>query len=269
MSNISRLQPASPTSTLPPRPRNLFPVWLAALLAVLWLIVRDLEISFETLVYGVADMGEYFSRYREPDFSDLSRYLELMGVTLATALWGTAFALVVGFFLAPLAARNLSPHPLIYRAAREVLNFMRAMPDLLLALIFVAALGLGPLPGALALGVHTAGFLGKFFAESLERVDQGVYEGVASTGANFPQLVMYAGWPSILREALGFTLYILDRNVRMAAVLGLVGAGGIGLALNDTVRMFDYGKSGALILVILATILIIDYASAWLRRRLS
>lgn len=268
MSNISRLQPVSPTPTLPPRPRNLFPVWLAALLAVLWLIVRDLEISFETLAYGVADMGEYFSRYREPDFSDLSRYLELMGVTLATALWGTAFALAVAFFLAPLAARNLAPHPAVYRAARELLNFMRAMPDLLLALIFVAALGLGPLPGALALGVHTAGFLGKFFAESLERVDQGVYEGVASTGANFPQLVMYAGWPSILREALGFTLYILDRNVRMAAVLGLVGAGGIGLALNDTVRMFDYGKSGALILVILATILIIDYTSAWLRRRL-
>ncbi len=265
---MNKTRETQSTQALPPRPRNLFPVWLAAALAVLWLIVRDLEISFETLVYGVADMGEYFSRYRQPDFSDLSRYLVLMSTTLATALWGTVFALVVAFFLAPLAARNLAPHPLVYRAGRELLNFMRAMPDLLLALIFVAALGLGPLPGALALGVHTAGFLGKFFAESLERVDQGVYEGVASTGANFPQLVMYAGWPSILREALGFTLYILDRNVRMASVLGLVGAGGIGLALHDTVRMFDYGKSAALILVILVTILIIDYASAWLRRRL-
>ena len=79
---------------------------------------------------------------------------------------------------------------------------------------------------------------------------------------------MYAGWPSILREALGFTLYILDRNVRMASVLGLVGAGGIGLALHDTLRLFDYGQSAALIIVILATILIIDHASAWLRRRL-
>ena len=259
--NVHELKPRAPAAALPPRPRNLFPVWLAAVLAVLWLIVWDLEISFETLAYGVEDMGEYFSRYGQPDFSDLSRYLELMGVTLATALWGTAFALAVAFFLAP--------HPAVYRAAREVLNFMRAMPDLLLALVFVAALGLGPLPGALALGVHTAGFLGKFFAESLERVDQGVYEGVASTGANFPQMVMYAGWPSILREALGYVLYILDRNVRMASVLGLVGAGGIGLALHDTLRLFDYGQSAALILVILATILIIDYASAWLRRRLA
>jgi len=259
---------AVPAATLPPKPRNPLPIWVAATLAILWLIIIDLDISFEVLAYGVADMGEYFSRYGQPDFSDLSRYLALMGVTLATALWGTTLALVVAFFLAPLAARNFAPNPIAYRLARETLNFMRAMPDLLLALIFVSALGLGPLPGALALGVHTAGFLGKFFAESLERIDNGVCEGVASTGANFPQMVMYAGWPSILREALGYVLYILDRNVRMASVLGLVGAGGIGLALHDTLRLFEYGQSAALILVILATILIIDYASAWLRRRL-
>jgi phosphonate transport system permease protein len=256
------------TKSLPPKPRSPVPVWVALTLALLWVIVHDLELSFETLAYGLADMGEYFSRYGKPDFSDLSRYLYLMGITLATALWGTVFALVVAFFLAPLAARNFAPNVVIYRIARELLNFMRAMPDLLLALIFVTALGLGPLPGALALGVHTAGFLGKFFAESLERVDQGVCEGVASTGANFAQMVMYAGWPSILREAMGNVLYILDRNVRMASVLGLVGAGGIGLALHDTLRLFEYGQSSALIMVILATILLIDNASAWLRKRL-
>lgn len=253
---------------LPKKPRDLFPVWLTALVVILYLIVRDLEISFETLAYGITDMGEYFSRYGSPDFSDLPRYINLMSVTLATALWGTLLAVLVAFFVAPLAARNLSPHPLAYRLSREVLNFTRAMPDLLLALIFVAALGLGALPGALALGVHTAGFLGKFFAESFERVDPGVYEGVAASGTNFPQLVMYAGWPSIRREALGFVLYILDRNVRMASVLGLVGAGGIGLALHDTLRLFDYGQSAALIIVMLTAILAIDYGSAWLRGKL-
>lgn len=253
---------------LPPRPFNPFPLWLAALLALLYLIVVHLELSFETLAYGIADMGEYFSRYRRPDFTDLPRYLVLMGETLATALWGTAFAAGAAVVLAPFAARNLAPHPIAYRAARELLNFMRAMPDLLLALIFVAALGLGPLPGALALGVHTAGFLGKFFAESLERVDAGTYEALHACGANFAQTVMYAGWPSILREALGYVLYILDRNVRMASVLGLVGAGGIGLALHDTLRLFDYGQSAALISVILLSILAIDYASTWLRGRL-
>lgn len=264
--SILDLKPVRPPiEPLPPKPRNPMPAWFAAVLAVLWLIVWDLDLSFQTLAYGVADMAEYFSRYGQPDFTNLSRYLGLMGITLATALWGTVFALLFAFLMAPFAARNFSPHAALYRSAREVLNFMRAMPDLLLALVFVAALGLGPMPGALALGVHTAGFLGKFFAESLERVDKGVCEAVAATGANFPQRVMYAGWPSILREALGYTLYILDRNVRMASVLGLVGAGGIGLALHDTLRLFDYGQSAALILVILATILIIDYASAWLR----
>lgn len=266
--SIHELNP-NKAAQLPPKPRNPLPVWISAVLAALWFIVWDLDISFEVLAYGVEDMAEYFSRYGSPDFTNLSRYLELMGITLATALWGTVFALVGAFFLAPLAARNFTPGPIAYRLARETLNFTRAMPDLLLALIFVAALGLGPLPGALALGVHTAGFLGKFFAESLERVDKGVCEGVASTGANFPQMVVYAGWPSILREALGYVLYILDRNVRMASVLGLVGAGGIGLALHDTLRLFDYDQSAALILVILATILIIDYASAWLRGRLN
>jgi phosphonate transport system permease protein len=189
--------------------------------------------------------------------------------TIATALWGTLVALVSAFLLAPFAARNLTPNKATYRLAREMLNFLRAMPDLLLALIFVAALGLGPLPGALALGVHTAGFLGKFFAESLERVDKGVIEAVQATGASRSQVVMYAGWPSILREAIGYTLYIMDRNVRMASVLGLVGAGGIGLALHDTLRLFKYGESAALIVVILSVILAFDYFSTWMRGKLT
>lgn len=254
---------------LPAKPRNPFPVWVALALIILWWIIWDLEISFEMLAYGISDMAEYFSRYGQPDFSDLSRYLELLGVTLATALWGTAIAFVIGFMIAPFAARNFTPHPTLYYISREFLNFTRALPDLLLALIFVAAIGLGPLAGALALGIHTAGFLGKFFAESLEQIDKGVCEGVAATGANFPQMVMYAGWPSILREALGYVLYIFDRNVRMAAVLGLVGAGGIGLALHDTLRLFNYDQAAALILIILLTILVIDYFSAWLRKKLT
>lgn len=254
---------------LPKKPFNPTPVWLSAWLALMWVIIFDLDISFETLLFGVQDIFEYLSRYGRPNFADLSRYVELLGQTLATALWGSALALVVAILLAPFAARNLAPNPIAYRMARELLNFLRAMPDLLLALIFVAALGLGPLPGALALGVHTAGFLGKFFAESLERVDGGIYEAVSATGASRLQVVMYAGWPSIQREALGYVLYIFDRNVRMAAVLGLVGAGGIGLALHDTLRMFNYDQSAALIIVILVTILIIDYLSTWIRGRLN
>lgn len=253
----------------PKKPFNLIPVWLTLWVIILWLIIFKLDLSFEMLAYGVSDMVEYFSRYTIPDFSELHRYIGLMIETIATAFWGTACAVVVSFILAPFAARNMSPNKKVYRVARELLNFMRALPDLLLALIFVAALGLGPLPGVLALGVHTAGFLGKFFAESLERVDPGVIEALRSTGASHSQVVMYAGWPSIMRESIGYTLYIMDRNVRMASVLGLVGAGGIGLALHDTLRLFKYDKSATLIMVIIFVILTFDYFSTWMRGKLA
>jgi phosphonate transport system permease protein len=255
-------------TSLPKKPFNPMPVWISLWLALLWLIIVDLDLSFQTLLYGIADIVEYFGRYSNPDYSNLSHYLELMLQTIATALWGTVLALLVAVLIAPIAARNFTPNLVAYRIGRELLNFMRAMPDLLLALIFVAAMGLGPLPGVLALGVHTAGFLGKFLAESLERVDAGTVEAVQSSGANRLQLVMYAGWPCILRESLGYTLYIMDRNVRMASVLGLVGAGGIGLALHDTLRLFQYDQSSALISVILVVLLVFDYFSTWLRGKL-
>ncbi len=253
---------------LPARPFNPTPTVVLAAIVLAALCVRGLDISPETLAYAGADIVEYFGRYTQPDFADLGRYLRLLLETLATAVWGTAFAFVGGVLLAPLAARNLSPHPLAYRLARELLALSRALPDLLLALVFVAALGLGPLPGALALGVHTVGFLGKFFAESLERVPEGTYEALRATGAGPVQVLCYAGWPSIAREMAGYVCYIFDRNMRMGSVLGLVGAGGIGLALADTIKLFDYGRSAALILVLLAAILAIDALSGWVRRRL-
>ncbi len=262
--------PAAPATlpALPPRPRNLFPLWASLLLGLCWLIVWHLDISFQTLLWGWEDILEYFSRYSQPDFSQTRKYLWLMLETMAMGLWGTVLAVVLGFTLAPYAARNLSPNRRVYNLTRELLNFMRAMPDVLLALIFVASLGLGPLPGVLALGIHTAGFLGKFFAESLERVERGRYEALDAVGAGFAQKVMYAGWPSILREMLGYTLYILDRNIRTGAVLGLVGAGGIGIALYDTLRMFNYDESAALLIIMIVAILLVDRLSAFLRQRL-
>jgi len=257
------------TSKLPPKPRNFFSVWASAIAILVWVIIIDLELDFEMLVYGVADMGEYLSRYGTPDFRHISRYVELMVQTLATAFWGTVFAFIIAAIISPYAARSLSPNKFTYRLARELLNFMRAMPDLLLALIFVTAMGLGPMSGVLALAVHTSGFLGKFFAENMERVPAGKYEALASVGAGFTQKIVFAAWPSMLRESVANTLYIFDRNVRMAAVLGLVGAGGIGLELHDTLRLFKYNQSSALIIIILVTIIAIDNVSSVIRKRLN
>ncbi|PKM13008.1 MAG: phosphonate ABC transporter, permease protein PhnE [Gammaproteobacteria bacterium HGW-Gammaproteobacteria-3] len=257
------------TNILPPKPLNLFPVWLSVALALLWLIIWDLGVDFKDLLYGIEDMAEYFSRYGTPNFSNISSYLYLMAQTLVTAFWGTTFAFIIAAVVSPYAARPLAPNAFAYRFARELLNFMRAMPDLLLALIFVSSLGLGPLPGVLALSIHTAGFLGKFFAENMERVPAGKYEALSAVGAGFTQKIVFAAWPSMLRESVGNVLYIFDRNVRMAAVLGLVGAGGIGLELHDALRLFKYNQASALIIIILLTIIVIDNLSSWLRKVLN
>ncbi|MDJ0773153.1 MAG: phosphonate ABC transporter, permease protein PhnE [Mastigocoleus sp. MO_167.B18] len=253
---------------LPPRPRNLVPLYLGICLIALILMINALELSFSSLALGIKDTFEYPSRYSSPDFTGFSLYLVLMGQTLAIALWGTFIAFSASILIAPLAANNLSPHPLIYWLARELLNCLRAIPDLILALLFVSALRVGPLPGVLALGIHTTGFLGKFFAESMERVNPGIYQGLLSTGANFIQVIAFAAFPSILSEVTAYTLYIFDRNVRMATVLGLVGAGGIGLELQKNLRLFQYDSSSALILIILLSIITIDYISGWIRGRL-
>lgn len=266
---MGNLKQPAPLLPLPPKPRNLFPVWLTLTLALAWLLIWHLDISLQTLLWGWQDLVEYFGRYTQPNFRETPTFLWLMLETMAMGLWGTVIAFGLGFLLAPYAARNLSPNAWVYNFTRELLNFMRAMPDILLALIFVSSFGLGPLPGALALGIHTAGFLGKFFAESLERVDKGSYEALDAVGAGLSQKVMYAGWPSILREMSGYTLYILDRNIRTGAVLGLVGAGGIGIALYDALRMFNYHQAAALLLVMLAVILVVDRLSSWVRNRLS
>ncbi len=261
---------AAPDQDLPPLPRkpaNLFPVWLTLALAAFYAATRHLEIDFQAVAWGIGDMREYFARFSAPDFTDLGRFTALMLETVAIAVWGTALAFVGAFVFAPFAARNLAPHWIVYRVAREILNFLRAMPDLLFAVVFVAAIGLGPLPGVLALGLHTTGFLGKVLAEHLERVPPGAYDGVRASGAGFLQTVMWAGWPSILQETIGYTVFIIDRNVRVAAVLGLVGAGGIGVEMMTALRLFRYDRAGALIIVILVTILAIDYLSAWLRRK--
>lgn len=261
---------AAPDQGLPPLPRkpaNLFPVWLTLAIAAFYAATLHLEIDFQAIIFGFADMREYFSRFTAPDFADLGRFAALMLETLAIAVWGTALAFVGAFALAPFAARNLTLHWIAYRVTREILNFLRAMPDLLFAVIFVAAIGLGPLPGVLAIGLHSTGFLGKVLAEHLERVPAGTYDGVRASGAGFLHTVMWAGWPSILQETIGYTIFIVDRNVRVAAVLGLVGAGGIGVEMMTALRLFQYDRAGALIIVILVTILAIDYLSAWLRRK--
>ena len=192
----------------------------------------------------------------------------VMGATLETiqmALAGTFLALLVAFPLGFLAARNTTPHPLVYQGVRLVLNLVRTIPDLALGLLFVAAVGLGAFAGTIALAIHTATVLGKLLSESVENIDEGVVEAIRATGAGYSQILSFAVLPQILPDLISFTLYRFETNIRAASVLGLIGAGGIGYLMNTSFRTFQYQEAAAIVLVLIALVMLVDYLSSHLR----
>lgn len=192
----------------------------------------------------------------------------VVGATLETiqmALAGTFLALVVAFPLGFLAARNTTPHPLVYFGVRWSLSLVRTVPDLALGLLFVAAVGLGPFAGTLALAIHTATVLGKLLSESVENIDEGVVEAMRATGAGYSQILSFAVLPQILPDLISFTLYRLETNIRAASVLGLIGAGGIGYLMNTSFRTFQYQEAAAIVVVLIAVVMLVDHLSSRLR----
>ena len=192
----------------------------------------------------------------------------VVGATLETvqmALAGTFLALIAAFPLGFLAARNTKPHPLVYYAVRGVLNLVRTIPDLALGLLFVAAVGLGAFAGTMALAIHTATVLGKLLSESVENIDEGVVDAIRATGAGYPQVLSFAVLPQILPDLISFTLYRFETNIRAASVLGLIGAGGIGYLMNTSFRTFQYQEAAAIVLVLIALVMFVDYFSSRLR----
>lgn len=187
--------------------------------------------------------------------------------TLEIALWGAVIAVVIGLPLAILGARNMVPHPLPRFLARALVSFLRAVPELISALFLVLAYGFGPIAGYLALGLHGAGVLGKFFADDLENADPRPQEALTAIGAGRLAIWRLAILPQVMPQYIGSTLYVLDRNVRMATVIGLVGAGGIGQELKGRYDMYEYGHVGTILLAIFLVVMLLDHASARLRRR--
>lgn len=197
-------------------------------------------------------------------------YLVRVGVklweTLMIAFWGTLLAVLMSAPLAFLSARNLTPHVWVYGAARAVVSLLRAVPELVSALFLVVAYGFGPVAGVLALTLHGAGFLGKFYAEDVEAADPKPQEALAATGANRLKVLRFAILPQVLPQYIGYTLYVLDRNFRMATVVGLVGAGGIGQELKGRFDMYNYHHVGTILVAMFAAVFLIDQISARLRR---
>ena len=224
------------------------------------------KLSWSELLLPVP-LGEADARARQR-WWDNTFPQTVMGATLETiqmALAGTFLALLVAFPLGFLAARNTTPHPVVYHGVRLVLNLVRTIPDLALGLLFVAAVGLGAFAGTMALAIHTATVLGKLLSESVENIDEGVVEAIRATGAGYPQILSFAVLPQILPDLISFTLYRFETNIRAASVLGLIGAGGIGYLMNTSFRTFQYQEAAAIVLVLIALVMLVDYLSSRLR----
>jgi phosphonate transport system permease protein len=240
---------------------------LTLLLAVaLGAAARVIELRPLELLRDVGNVGVFLKGYLNPSFAHVGEYAWQCAVTACIALWGTVLAIVIAVPLGVLGARNLAPHPAAYFAARRTMDVLRAVNEFVFALMFVTAVGLGPFAGMLALGVHTGGVLGKLLSESIEAIDPGQVEGVAAVGAGRLHVIAFGVVPQVMPSFLSYVLLRFESDIRSASVIGMVGGGGIGFYLWDTIRSFNDREAATVILMIVAMVMAIDVVSSRVRR---
>jgi phosphonate transport system permease protein len=239
---------------------------LAVVVAIAWAF-SGTEFDLARLAEGVPRMGEFLARMVPPDMGVVDTVATSVVETLQIAILGTAIGAVFSFLLALAGAANLAP-PWVHQPVRWLLAVLRAIPVILLALLFVASVGLGPFPGVLALALHSTGMLGKFYAESFENARRGPIEALESAGASWAQRVRYGVITQTLPDLARDTLFRFEMNLRESLVLGLVGAGGIGFYIQLYTRSFQYDKVATLTVVVLALVVIVEQASVFVRARL-
>jgi len=212
-------------------------------------------------------MAQYARDFFPPDFRDWPLYLDEMLVTVQIALWGTALAVLTAMPLSLMASSNIAP-VWINQPTRRLMDACRAINEMVFAMLFVVAVGLGPFAGVLALWVHTTGILAKLFSEAVEAIHTEPVEGIRSTGGGALHEIVYGVIPQVLPLWVSFTLYRFESNVRSATVVGMVGAGGIGVVLWDIMRGFQYAQTAAVLLIIILTVTAIDMISSRIRKAL-
>jgi phosphonate transport system permease protein len=219
-----------------------------------------------TLAEGVPAIMTLAGESFPPDFRNAADWFLPLVDTLAMSIAGTAIAVVFSLPLAFLAARNTSPHPLVFQVTRVLLNSLRSVPELIMGIIFVAAVGFGALPGVLALGLHSIGMVGKFFAEAIEHVDEAPVEAARAAGASPLQVLYHAVLPQVMPQFADVSIYRWEYNFRASTVMGMVGAGGIGFELMGSLRIMQYQEVFAILLVILLMVTLVDALSGRLRK---
>jgi phosphonate transport system permease protein len=260
------------TAVLPPPPVSSVlsiltrTVMLGALVAVLVWAWYAAEMNPAQLVRDSANMVELGKDFFSPDFTDWEFYLRGILETLSIAIWGTLLAVILGIPFALLCSTNIAPAWITF-PVRRLMDALRAINELVFALIFIASVGLGPFAGVLALFVHTTGIIAKLFSEAVEAIDHGPVEGIRGTGASKLQEIVYGVIPQVLPLWISFTLYRFESNVRSATVIGLVGGGGIGMTFNETMRSFQYEQAGAILLIVVVTVSLLDILSQRIRAK--
>jgi phosphonate transport system permease protein len=224
--------------------------------------------DFERLASGIPACWQILSDMFPPDFGRWRQWAGPLADTFAMSIAGTVIAVLLGLPLGLCAATNTTPHIVVYRLARLLLNFLRAVPELIMGIFLVAAVGFGALPGALALGLHSLGMVAKFFAEAFEHADPKPIEAATASGAQPMQVVMHALIPQVVPQLLDTILYRWEYNFRASTLLGIVGAGGIGFELMASLRILEYRQVAALMIVIFAGVTLVDLLGGALRRRL-
>lgn len=222
--------------------------------------------DLQRMADGIPAIGKLLAQMFPPDFSRFPKWIIPIIDTLAMSVAGTAIAVILSLPLCLLAARNTTPHPLLFQVTRTLLNVTRAIPELILGMILVAAVGFGKLPGTLALGLHSVGMLGKFFAEAIELSDPAPVEAVRAVGATEPQVIVHSLLPQVLPQMADVTFYRWEYNFRASMVLGAVGAGGIGLEIISALRILKYQQVSALFIVVLVMVTMVDGLSNYLRK---
>ena len=265
---------ASPAVSIPAAPKKSTLAWVADILvwggvaAVLLYSVDAVDLGNLPRLFAGNDSTQLFVHdLLRPDFSDWKMFVAKMWETVQIALWGTFLAVILGIPLGLAAARNIAP-VWVVTPVRWIMNLLRSIPDLVIGLLFVVAVGLGPLAGVLAISLNTAGVLAKLFSEAVESIDKGPVEGVRATGAGKLHEIVWGVLPQVAPLWTSFALYRFESNSRSATVLGLIGAGGIGQVLFDSMNAFDFRAVSAIVIVVVVAVTLIDTLSQVMRRRL-
>jgi phosphonate transport system permease protein len=238
---------------------------LVVVIGVLWWAAEGSGLSAGELIKGAPWIVDFLTRMLPPNWVFAENLLKPALETIQISIWGTLLAIVMAVPVCFFAARNITPSLVLFHGMRQVLNIARGINEIILALIFVAAVGLGPFAGVIALAIHGAGMLGKFFAESIEEIDQGPIEALRSTGAGPIQVIIFGVMPQVVTAWIAVCLYRFETNLRQATVLGMVGAGGIGFELVGSMKLFQYKDTAMCIVVIIVMVMAADYASNRMR----